>query len=174
MKEKFSFKRVGLLLKYDWEQYRLPILTALAIYEILYIILHLIIPVFLGFNDDSVDISEQNNLFIALSSLLVFLGLIIVLFMCFLGSVNVDYLVPASATRYMMLPATKCERFSVLHIKLGLIIVAIIMLKGINMLIYKLLISPGFSYAYKWSYNFLTGSPEIGRASCRERVYALV
>ena len=172
MKEKFSFKRVGLLLKYDWEQYRLTILAILAIYEILYIIFHLIIPAFLGFNNDSVDISEQNCQFIALSSLLVYLGFIIVLFICFLGSINADYIVPASATRYMMLPATKCERFSVIHIKLGLIIVAIFILNKINLLISNPLISTGFSYTYNWSYNFLTGSFESAITSPTPEIVA--
>ena len=144
MNDRFSFKRVGLLLRYDWANYKKILMFSVLTIEILYII----ITVWTSCKDVLFLENPPSDVISKFSATLIdynftYSGWMIgVLTGLGFMSLSNQFSLATSATRYMMVPTNLFEKYNALHIKLIIGIIVVVILTYLNSIIFKLIFIP--------------------------------
>lgn len=144
MDDKFSFKRVGLLLRYDWVTCKKNLMFSVLIIELLDIIFTVGTYYKNIFGIENPSLESISNFAEALISFNRTLcsALIAVVTVIWLQSLNKQLVQPASATRYMMIPAKVSERFVAIHFKYIIGLIGANIIAYLNLIVFKLIFIP--------------------------------
>ena len=118
MKDKFSFKRVALLLRYDWETCKKNLMFSVVIIEVVYIALSVdkYYSNIFGIEDPSVNVMSQFENKITGYTGLFFTAMMVLVVVNWIKILTAQIINTSSATRYMTIPANISERFTAIHL----------------------------------------------------------
>ena len=144
MDDKFSFKRVGLLLRYDWVTCKKNLMFSVLIIEFLDIIFTVgtYYKNIFGIENPSLESISNFAETLISSNRSLCSALIAVVTVIWLQSLNKQLVQPASATRYMMIPAKVSERFITIHFKYIIGLIGANIIAYLNLIVFKLIFIP--------------------------------